>query len=85
MSYINKLKQRALEVSKKAEETAKQFFSEDSIKEYRMSICKQCEHYIELTSGCAKCGCFLPAKTKIAGTSCPIGKWAKVIRSDDNI
>lgn len=39
----------------------------------RMDICKRCEHYTG--KRCLKCGCFMAAKTKMATTACPIGKW----------
>lgn len=41
----------------------------------RYSICKGCEFYNELLRSCKKCGCFLPAKTKLKNSNCPIGKW----------
>ena len=40
----------------------------------RIEICRQCEHYVMFV--CKQCGCFMPAKTRFRGTSCPIGKWA---------
>ena len=40
----------------------------------RMEICKACPHLNSLRM-CGKCGCFMPAKTKLAWASCPIGKW----------
>ena len=43
--------------------------------EDRMSICRGCEHYKDKTKSCKKCGCFMPAKTKLAKSKCPIGKW----------
>lgn len=46
----------------------------------RYDICKSCEHLIELTSTCKKCGCFMQAKTYIAAAECPIGKWGAVVR-----
>ena len=42
--------------------------------EDRMSICRGCEHYKDKTKSCKKCGCFMPAKTKLANSKCPIGK-----------
>lgn len=46
---------------------------EESNKRY--DICKACPELIKLTSQCKKCGCFMAAKTKLKGASCPIGKW----------
>lgn len=41
----------------------------------RYSICQICPELIKLTKQCKKCGCFMPAKTKLALAECPIGKW----------
>ena len=44
------------------------------VKAARLATCDACPH--RLASGrCAKCGCFLAAKTGIAAEACPIGKW----------
>ena len=43
----------------------------------RMAICQKCEHYIELTSQCKKCGCFMKIKTQMLGQKCPIDKWKR--------
>lgn len=45
------------------------------IADKRMSICGSCPEIIKLTSQCKKCGCFMPAKTKLEAAKCPIGKW----------
>lgn len=41
----------------------------------RLEICKACPEFIKLTTTCKKCGCFMAAKTKLKGATCPIGKW----------
>lgn len=41
----------------------------------RYSICKVCPELIDLTKQCKKCGCFMAAKTKLSGATCPIGRW----------
>lgn len=40
----------------------------------RMEICERCPFMGE-DKRCGKCGCFLPAKTRISKSSCPIGLW----------
>ncbi len=40
----------------------------------RVRACKSCEHY-GVGWTCAKCGCVLAAKLKLAAEACPIGKW----------
>ncbi|MFZ9995638.1 MAG: hypothetical protein ACO3GU_02240 [Pelagibacteraceae bacterium] len=40
----------------------------------RMAICTECP-FMGSDKRCGKCGCFLPAKTRVAKSSCPIGLW----------
>lgn len=40
----------------------------------RMAICDKCPFKGD-DQRCGKCGCFLPAKTRVAKSSCPIGRW----------
>lgn len=47
----------------------------DEIMEQRYSICHSCPELIKLTKQCKQCGCFMAVKTKMAGATCPIGKW----------
>lgn len=46
----------------------------------RLQICNTCPHK-ELKflapSQCGVCGCVLKVKARIAGESCPLGKWEK--------
>lgn len=41
----------------------------------RYDICKQCTHFKNTIKVCSICYCFMPGKTLIKSTSCPIGKW----------
>jgi len=41
----------------------------------RLAICKACPQLIKLTTQCKKCGCFMAAKTKLQGATCPLEKW----------
>ena len=43
----------------------------------RIAICMSCDRFSKYTKSCKECGCFMPAKTKLKGNSCPIGKWGK--------
>jgi hypothetical protein len=45
----------------------------------RAKICNECEHLNKLISQCRKCGCWMPAKTRLNWAECPIGKWGKII------
>ena len=40
----------------------------------RMEICNSCPFKGD-DNRCGKCGCFLPAKTRVKKSTCPIGKW----------
>lgn len=57
---------------------SKHAFVPVEIKESRMQTCRDCEHFQEKTVTCALCHCFLPGKTSLPHSFCPIGKWGKV-------
>lgn len=44
----------------------------------RLDICKGCEHFFHLAKACKRCGCFMPFKAQLAGSSCPDGKWMAI-------
>ena len=41
----------------------------------RIKICKSCDEFIQITTICKKCGCFMILKTKLTKSKCPEGKW----------
>lgn len=41
----------------------------------KLAICKQCEKFNNTLKTCQLCHCFMPAKTRLPGTECPIKKW----------
>ena len=43
--------------------------------EDRLTICKDCPFFLKATRQCGKCGCFMPAKTALPSSKCPINKW----------
>jgi hypothetical protein len=43
----------------------------------RYAICKSCDEFNDTVKLCKQCGCFMPAKSTVAYTSCPIGKWVR--------
>ena len=50
------------------------------IREERYDICKACPHFIEDSKRCSECGCFMEAKTWVAGEPgllCPKKKWKR--------
>ena len=46
----------------------------------RINICRSCEHYVLMV--CKKCGCFMPAKTRIRSARCPLDKWQPVVETN---
>lgn len=49
----------------------------EEISAKRMELCRNCEFFVSLTQQCTKCGCFMPAKTKLPNAECPVHKWAQ--------
>ena len=41
----------------------------------RYLICKQCDRFDNKFKICGECKCFMPVKSRIPGTTCPLGKW----------
>jgi len=41
----------------------------------RYDICKGCSSFSELTKMCKECACFMPAKTELKNSKCPLNKW----------
>lgn len=48
---------------------------EDSIKDLRYSICKECPDLLPLTKQCKHCMCVMKIKTGLLAATCPLGKW----------
>jgi len=71
--FAEKLKNKLEAMAKEAEKFIK--IVPENIEQERLNICQSCEHFFKLTTQCKKCGCFVKAKTKLAGGSCPIKKW----------
>lgn len=44
----------------------------------RIEICKSCDQLNSLNF-CKQCGCFMPAKVRLKGVSCPVGKWRAIV------
>lgn len=50
-------------------------YASDEVANKRFDACLGCDKLIKLTKQCKECGCFMNAKTKLAGATCPLGKW----------
>lgn len=49
-------------------------YVEEEKQNERYAICEGCEH-LTVAKTCTKCGCFMPAKTKLLNATCPLQKW----------
>lgn len=88
-SHSDRVKQEILQKLKGLSQTVtdsigdmskgKPIFCESSVTNNRMQICNSCPFFIQSTSQCKKCGCFMTAKTRLKQSQCPVGKWGKDI------
>jgi len=58
-------------------------WASDFIYQQRMQICNSCEEFVKTLKVCKSCGCFMPAKAKIANLRCPKDKWTEVYGTED--
>lgn len=70
MGFINGLKDKMSQVAEKASAMV----ADEEVQQTRISICNSCE-FLTMTRNCKKCGCFVDAKSRLAGQRCPIRKW----------
>lgn len=78
-TFVDKLKEKLNSVSQKIDEA----LAPEDIKEQRITICKECDQFIKITSQCKMCGCYMPAKTSLANSSCPLRKWGKISKEHE--
>jgi hypothetical protein len=50
-------------------------YSSEEESNARYLLCKACPKFNAGVKTCQECGCFMPAKTRLKGAVCPIGKW----------
>lgn len=55
--------------------TGKLKFASKQVAKTRYTECVNCEVRNPRLNICTICGCFLPAKTKLEKSECPMGKW----------
>lgn len=41
----------------------------------RYAVCKSCEKFNSKTYICEECWCFMPIKTTLLASKCPLDKW----------
>jgi len=56
-------------------QTQEQSAEKTPLSKQRLSVCKTCEFYKAMLFTCQKCGCFMPLKTLLSDSKCPVGKW----------
>lgn len=59
------------------------FFLKAEIAEQRYSICQSCDQ-LNSFNVCKECSCYMPFKTRIPWTDCPMNKWSTSDQFDEN-
>jgi hypothetical protein len=72
MSIIGRLKQT---IKQTVDTNIKDLKVSDDARTARLDTCRSCEHYLSSTTQCHKCKCFMPFKTWLKISKCPINKW----------
>ena len=54
------------------------WFVEKENAERRYEVCKECPKFVKLSTQCKICLCFMPIKSKLNMTECPMGKWKDI-------
>lgn len=76
MKFGLSIKESDIEYAQSLEKELKE--EEKLIAEKRYNICVSCDRFMKITKQCKECFCFIPLKTKIMDTECPIGKWNSI-------
>lgn len=80
---IYNLSDTAKDILKKAIEEKQVLVTEEQAQK-RLDICIACEFFIVQPEGsliparCAKCGCGMKVKSRLAAAHCPINKWGPI-------
>ena len=70
MSFLERMKQKLAQTVEDGT-----MLAEPEVTEARLAICEKCPSIRKPRMQCAECGCLMPAKTRLKGASCPLGKW----------
>lgn len=54
----------------------------NELKKKRLAICQDCESFVEETTKCKSCGCFVSYKALLPSAQCPLGKWKEALGED---
>lgn len=81
VEHDKRVKVSAGQMARNAAQSARQALGgrvSEEIRNERLDICKSCKHFIEKSSRCSECGCFMVAKTWLNADPkqlCPKKKW----------
>ncbi len=59
------------------------FFLKAEAAEQRYKICQSCDQLNSLNV-CKQCGCYMPLKTRLPWTHCPVNKWLASDQVNEN-
>jgi hypothetical protein len=60
-------------------------FVDKPLAQERYQICRTCDSFAPLVKICHECGCFMPAKVRIASSACPKNHWASAIATEETV
>jgi hypothetical protein len=65
----------AKDLARATRDVFKRRFVPEDVKQLRMSICQDCEHWDKRSHRCTECGCQMKVKTTLTSSRCPLNKW----------
>jgi hypothetical protein len=71
---LDKLKKKLAQTSQNVVDVIK---LPEEQRNQRLEICKTCDQF-HSTDFCKVCGCYMPVKTYLPGSSCPLKKWLAI-------
>jgi hypothetical protein len=80
---LEKLKAKLSERANRIKDSSVNFLEDSNLKvpeavrEERLTICKSCPQMHDVGL-CKLCGCYMPVKTYLSSSSCPLKKWSKI-------
>ena len=81
VEHDKRVKASAGQMARNAAKSARQALAgrvSEEIRKERLDICKSCIHFIERSSRCSECGCYMPIKSGLNADPkqlCPKKKW----------
>lgn len=66
---------RGTEISPKSTDILSLEKIDQDISNARLDICRDCPLFVNYTSQCSQCGCFMPTRVEFKDSTCPTNKW----------